>query len=105
MTYSVSEEKIERMGADELREELRRALRAERDATAMQRAEETKKDKAIEYVGSARINIQSALAVKHLLRYGEHALGANAHPNVHNFLTDAVKDLDLAYEAADVMPF
>lgn len=101
----MTDDEIDRMSADQLREELRRALRSARDFRDKWTAEERKKDKAMQMVHSARIRIRSVQAIRHLELHYREALGANAEPNVDIALMDAVKDLDLADEAADVIPF
>jgi hypothetical protein len=101
----MTEEEIDRMGKDELREELRRALRSEQEAIAGRRAEEAKKDKAMELARSARIRVENVQAIRHLARHMRTALSTNIEPNIDCELMEAVKDIDRAYNVADIIPF
>ena len=101
----MTEEEIDRMKPAELREELRRALRAERDNREKWSAEERRKDTAMQMAQSARIRVQCVQAIRLLSRHMREALGSNAEPNIDIALIEALKDLDRADEIADVIPF
>lgn len=74
-------------------------------AIAVARKHEKQKEEAMQLVGSAIINIRSAQALQHLLRYFPNAISSNSVPNIHNALQDALVDLEKAQAAADLIPF
>lgn len=93
------------MGAEDLREELRQALSRVESLGDLASHEAKAREKAMEFVHSARIRLQNVQAIRHLARHMREALGANAEPNVDICLMEAIKDLDRAAEEANVVPF
>lgn len=74
-------------------------------AIADLRKAEGRLEEVCRLIGSAKINIETALAVRHLQTHRPDALGMNASPNLVSALILAVEDLDRAVDKADLIPF
>lgn len=75
------------------------------DAQSNYQKAERRLEDVCRLIGSAKIQIETVLAVQHLKRYRPDMLGMNIEANEHNALVSAIADIDKAVEAADLIPF